>query len=144
MPLADGAVLVTWVNRGIGQALVDEALRKGAKCVYAGTRQPSAHADGRVTLLTLDVTSATQIQAAVESVASPDLLINNAGVALYDDLRDRTALEKHLAINLFGTYGVTQAFVPMSASVAESWQGGAAKTLERQNSALPEAEAVKS
>jgi NAD(P)-dependent dehydrogenase (short-subunit alcohol dehydrogenase family) len=118
------AVLVTWVNRGIGQALVDEALRRGSKCVYAGTRQPSAHADGRVTLLTLDVTSATQIQAAVESVASPDLLINNAGVALYD--------------------GVTQAFVPMSASVAESWQGGAAKTLERQNSALPEAEAVKS
>lgn len=144
MPLADGAVLVTWVNRGIGQALVDEALRRGAKWVYAGTRQPSAPADGRVTLLTLDVTSATQIRAAVESVASPDLLINNAGVALYDDLRDRTALEKHLAVNLFGTYGVTQAFVPMSASVAESWQGGAAKTLERQNSALPEAEAVKS
>jgi hypothetical protein len=28
-------------------------------------------------------------------------------VALYDDLSDRAVLEQHLAINLFGTYGVT-------------------------------------
>jgi ribosomal protein S18 acetylase RimI-like enzyme len=27
-------------NRGIGQALVEEALKRGAKRVYAGTRQP--------------------------------------------------------------------------------------------------------
>jgi short-subunit dehydrogenase len=41
------------------------------------------------------------------------MLINNAGVALYDDLSDRSVLEQHLAVNLFGTYGVTQAFQPM-------------------------------
>jgi hypothetical protein len=29
-------------------ALVEEALRRGAKRVYAGTRQPLAHPDGRV------------------------------------------------------------------------------------------------
>ena len=39
--IADRAVLVTGANRGIGQALVEEALRRGAKRVYAGTRQPS-------------------------------------------------------------------------------------------------------
>ena len=50
---------------------------------------------------------------AVESVESLDILINNAGVALYDDLSDRAALEQHLAVNLFGTYGVTQAFLPL-------------------------------
>jgi short-subunit dehydrogenase len=38
--------------------------------------------------------------------------INNAGLAFDDDLSDRTALERHLAVNLFGTYGVTQAFLP--------------------------------
>jgi NAD(P)-dependent dehydrogenase (short-subunit alcohol dehydrogenase family) len=81
--------------------------------VYAGTRQPLAHSDGRVTPLTLDVTNAAQIQAAVESVESLDILINNAGLALYDDLSDRAALERHLAVNLFGTYGVTQAFLPL-------------------------------
>ncbi len=113
MTIADKTVLVTGANRGIGQALVDEALRRGAKRVYAGTRQPLAHPDGRVTRLNLDVTNAAQIQAAVERVESLDLLINNAGVALFDDLSDRAALDQHLAVNLFGTYGVTQAFLPL-------------------------------
>ena len=51
---------MTGANRGIGRALVEEALKRGAKRVYAGTRQPLAHPDGRVTPLTLDVTSAAQ------------------------------------------------------------------------------------
>ena len=112
MTIADRAVLVTGANRGIGQALVEEALRRGATRVYAGTRQPLAHFDGRVTPLTLDVTNAAHIQGAVERVESLDILINNAGLALYDDLSDRAAIERHLAVNLFGTYGVTRAFLP--------------------------------
>ena len=113
MTFADKTVLVTGANRGIGQALVEEALRRGAKRVFAGTRQPLSHSDGRVTPLTLDVTNAAQIQSAVESVESLDVLINNAGLALYDDLSDGSVLERHLAVNLFGTYGVTQAFLPL-------------------------------
>jgi NAD(P)-dependent dehydrogenase (short-subunit alcohol dehydrogenase family) len=113
MTIADKTVLVTGANRGIGQALVEEALRRGAKRVYAGTRQPLAHVDRRVTPVILDVTNAAQIHEAVERVESLDILINNAGLALYDDLSDRAALERHLAVNLFGTYGVTQAFVPL-------------------------------
>ena len=113
MTIEDRTVLVTGANRGIGKALVEEALRRGAKRVYAGTRQPLAHLDRRVTPLTLDVTNAAQIQGAVERVESLDILINNAGLALFDDLSDRAALERHLAVNLFGTYGVTQAFLPL-------------------------------
>jgi len=113
MTIADKTILVTGANRGIGQALVEEALRRGAKRVYAGTRQPLVHLDGRVTPLTLDVTNAAQIQEAVERVETLDILINNAGVALYDDLSDRGALEQSLAVNLYGPYGVTQAFLPL-------------------------------
>jgi NAD(P)-dependent dehydrogenase (short-subunit alcohol dehydrogenase family) len=113
MTIADKTVLVTGANRGIGQALVEEALRRGAKRVYAGTRQPFTHLDKRVTPLTLDVTNAAQIQGAVERVESLNILINNAGLALLDDLSDRAALERHLAVNLFGTLGVTQAFLPL-------------------------------
>ena len=113
MTLKDKNVLVTGANRGIGQALVEEALKRGAKQVYACTRQPLVHADERVTPLILDVTNAAHIQRAVESVESLDMLINNAGLALYDDLSDRAMLERHLAVNLFGTYGVTQAFLPL-------------------------------
>ena len=113
MTIAGKAVLVTGANRGIGQALVEEALRRGAKRVYAGSRQPFVHPDGRVTPLTLDVTDAAQIQAAVERVEWLDMLINNAGIALYDDLSDRAALDQSLAVNLFGPYAVTQAFLPL-------------------------------
>jgi NAD(P)-dependent dehydrogenase (short-subunit alcohol dehydrogenase family) len=113
MTINGKTVLVTGANRGIGQALVTEALSRGAKRVYAGTRQPMAHPDRRVTPLRLDVTDATQIQAAAEEVGSLDILINNAGLALYDDLSDRVALEQSLAVNLFGTWGVTQAFLPL-------------------------------
>src|SRR3984893_6798770 len=113
MTIADKTVLVTGANRGIGQALVEEALKRGAKRVYAGTRQPLTHRDGRVTPLILDVTNAAEIQGAVERVESLDILINNAGLAIYDDLSDRAVLERHLAVNLFGTYGVTQAFLPL-------------------------------
>ena len=113
MTIADKAVLVTGANRGIGQALVEEALSRGAKRVYAGTRRPLAHSDGRVTPLILDVTNAAHINGAVERVESLDVLINNAGIALYDDLSNLDAIGQHLAVNLFGMLNVTRAFLPL-------------------------------
>src|SRR5262245_5804682 len=115
MNIENKTVFITGTNRGIGRALVEEALKRGAKRVYAGTRQPLLHSDGRVTPLTLDVTNAAQIEEAVERVESLDILINNAGLDLHDDLSDRAGLDRHLAVNLFGTHGVTQAFLPLLA-----------------------------
>jgi NAD(P)-dependent dehydrogenase (short-subunit alcohol dehydrogenase family) len=113
MRIANKTVLVTGANRGIGKALVEEALRRGAKRVYAGTRQPLAHSDRRVTPLTLDVTNSAQIQEAVERVESLDILINNAGIALYDDLSNSGAIEQSLAVNLFGPFHVIRATLPL-------------------------------
>jgi NAD(P)-dependent dehydrogenase (short-subunit alcohol dehydrogenase family) len=113
MTIADKTVLVTGANRGIGQALVEEALSRGAKRVYAGTRRPLAHSDARVTPLILDVTNAAHIGGAVERVESLDVLINNAGIALYDDLSNLDAIGQHLAVNLFGMLNVTRAFLPL-------------------------------
>jgi NAD(P)-dependent dehydrogenase (short-subunit alcohol dehydrogenase family) len=59
------------------------------------------------------VTNPAQIQAAAESVDALDVLVNNAGIWLYDDLSDRAMLEEHLAVNFFGIWGVTQAFLPL-------------------------------
>ena len=112
MTIEGKTVLVTGAGRGIGRALVEEALAGGAARVYAGMRQPVEHPDGRVTPLILDITSPEQIREAAGQVESLDILINNAGVFLYDDLSDRVALERHLAVNLYGTYDVTQAFLP--------------------------------
>ena len=76
-------------------------------------RTPVQHPDKRVIPLTLDVTSASQIQRAVVEVDALDMLINNAGVSPFDDLSDRHVLEQQLAVNLFGPYDVTQAFLPL-------------------------------
>jgi NAD(P)-dependent dehydrogenase (short-subunit alcohol dehydrogenase family) len=113
MNIMNKTVLITGANRGIGKALVDEALRRGAKKVYAGMRTPVQHPDKRVIALTLDVTSAPQIQWAVDEVDALDVLINNAGVSPFDNLGDRRVLEQQLAVNLFGPYDVTQAFLPL-------------------------------
>ncbi len=83
--------------------------------MYAGTRQPFAHSDERVVPLVFDVTNAAQIQDAVGSVDSLDILVNNAGIDLHDDLSDRAGIDRHLAVNLFGTHGVIQAFLPLLA-----------------------------
>ncbi|HEY4334940.1 MAG TPA: SDR family NAD(P)-dependent oxidoreductase [Puia sp.] len=113
MKIQDKTILVTGANRGIGRALVEEALKRGAKRIYAGTRAPFTHSDPRVVNISLDVTDEEQIRKAAASIESLDILINNAGVAYYDDLSDRSMIERHLAVNLFGIYGLTQAFMPL-------------------------------
>jgi NAD(P)-dependent dehydrogenase (short-subunit alcohol dehydrogenase family) len=112
LTIANKTVLITGANRGIGRALVDEALRRGARRVFAGARGPMHHPDARVTPLTLDVTNPTHIRQAVEAVDRLDVLINNAGIALYDDLSDPAVIEQHLQVNVIGMLRMTLAFVP--------------------------------
>jgi NAD(P)-dependent dehydrogenase (short-subunit alcohol dehydrogenase family) len=113
MQIAEKTVLITGANRGVGEALVKEALNRGAKRVFAGTRGVLPNTDPRVTALTLDVTNASQIKRAVDQVADLDLLINNAGIGISDDLTDFDVIQRHLDVNLLGLLKVTQAFLPM-------------------------------
>jgi NAD(P)-dependent dehydrogenase (short-subunit alcohol dehydrogenase family) len=112
MNIENKTILITGASRGIGRALVNEALRRGAKKIYAGTRSAFEITDDRVTPVTLDVTNPSQIQQAVKQIDSLDVLINNAGIALYDDLTDFEVVEKHLAVNFLGLLRVTLAFLP--------------------------------
>jgi NAD(P)-dependent dehydrogenase (short-subunit alcohol dehydrogenase family) len=115
MNIVGKTILITGANRGIGQALVEESVNRGAKCVYAGTRQDPGPSDKRVTPLILDVTDARQIREAAVIVKNLDILINNSGIDLHDNLNDRAGIDRHLAVNLFGTHAVTQAFLPLLA-----------------------------
>jgi NAD(P)-dependent dehydrogenase (short-subunit alcohol dehydrogenase family) len=80
--------------------------------VYAASREPFAHPDPRVTPLIMDVTEWAHIKRAAERVESLDVLINNAGVSLPDDLKSRASFEHHFDVNVYGPLMVTQAFLP--------------------------------
>jgi NAD(P)-dependent dehydrogenase (short-subunit alcohol dehydrogenase family) len=97
MTIEGKPVLATGANRGLGQALVEEALRRGAKRVYAGTCEPLVHPDECVAPLTLDVTDPAQVHQAAEEIGSLDVLFNNAGVTLPAELAIVPVLERHLA-----------------------------------------------
>jgi NAD(P)-dependent dehydrogenase (short-subunit alcohol dehydrogenase family) len=117
MLLTNRIALVTGANRGIGRALVDVLLERGAARVYAGARDIHSLRglwDDRVTPLTLDITNDSQIAAAAEQVDELDVLINNAGVAIFDDLLsgDLAVVQRHFDVNLFGPLKITRAFLP--------------------------------
>ena len=112
MNIAGKSVLITGSNRGIGRALVDEALKRGAKRVYAGVRKETKFNDSRVIPLILDVTNNSQITEAAAQIESLDVLINNAGIALYDDPGNIESIQQQFNVNLFGLSKVTHAFLP--------------------------------
>jgi NAD(P)-dependent dehydrogenase (short-subunit alcohol dehydrogenase family) len=112
MDIANKTVLITGANRGIGWALVEEALNRGARTVYAGTRGQAVSGDTRIVPLTLDVTSPADVERAAATVETLDVLINNAGIAIYDDLMDLAVVEQHLRVNLMGPLRVARAFLP--------------------------------
>jgi NAD(P)-dependent dehydrogenase (short-subunit alcohol dehydrogenase family) len=118
--------LVTGANRGIGLALVEALLARGARKVYAAAREPGqlaglveAHG-GRVVPIRLDITDAAQVQAAVQAAGDVDLLVNNAGVAshafaAFDDSAWIDAGRREYDVNVLGTLRMSQAFAPVLA-----------------------------
>jgi NAD(P)-dependent dehydrogenase (short-subunit alcohol dehydrogenase family) len=61
----------------------------------------------------LDVTSEAQIRRVAHEIEALDVLINNAGIALYDDLTETDAIERQLAVNAFGSLKVARALLPL-------------------------------
>src|SRR5512146_1871577 len=86
MEAKKAVALVTGANRGIGRALVESLLERGAARVYATARDLASLDDvarldsRRVRTVRLDVTSPEQARAAAEQARDVSLLINNAGV----------------------------------------------------------------
>ena len=57
--------------------------------------------------------SADSIREAAAAVGELTILVNNAGLALYDDLTDPALIQQQLDVNLFGPLNVAQAFLPL-------------------------------
>jgi len=94
----DGTVaLVTGANRGIGRALTEALLARGARKVYAAAGKPEAVralGDERLVSRQLDVTDADQIRALAEAVSDVELVFNNAGVLLGTGIAESAVLDQ--------------------------------------------------
>jgi NAD(P)-dependent dehydrogenase (short-subunit alcohol dehydrogenase family) len=118
--------LVTGANRGIGRALVDALLARGAAKVYAGARRPEtlaplvAASGGRVVPLKLDVTRPYEVQAAAAQAPDVTLVVNNAGIiaqfgGAFTDAAWLDAGREEYEVNVLGPLAITQAFAPILA-----------------------------
>ena len=120
------SVLVTGASSGIGKECAFLLASLGFQ-VFAGVRKledaAALRSAGHASLVPvmIDVTVASSIQAAVQSVSAAlpyDAsfgLVNNAGIAVAAplELLELDALRKQFEVNVFGHVAVTQAFLPI-------------------------------
>ncbi|MGA4844888.1 SDR family oxidoreductase [Streptomyces sp. G5(2025)] len=116
--VAGRVAVVTGGRRGLGAALVDELLARGARKVYSTAR--SAHVDDRPEVVTaeLEVCSAESVAALAKVADDAEIVFNNAGALrpaplLTGDLED--AVET-FDVNVFGPLRMVREFAPILAS----------------------------
>lgn len=121
--IAGSTAFVTGSNRGIGLAITEALLERGARRVYAAARRLDSleglleRWEERVVPVALDVTDAEAVAAAAALARDVDLLVNNAGVAgrmgvsiLAGEALDTARWE--MEVNYFGLLRVSRALAP--------------------------------
>src|SRR4051812_41267374 len=115
MDISGTTALVTGANRGLGKAIAEELLDRGAKTVYAAVRDVTTVTDPRLTPVRLDVTDPASVFTAARLATDVELVVNNAGIAgsgsvFAPDGVD--ALRRQLETNAIGPLLVARAFAP--------------------------------
>lgn len=108
------SVLITGANRGIGRAVATEFAGRGHR-VVATARDPRTLADLDVAQrLSLDVTDAASVTAAVDAAGDIDIVVANAGVIFYAavEATPLAELQRLLNLNTVGAIRVAQAVLP--------------------------------
>lgn len=116
MKLDNATVFISGANRGLGLEFARQALARGARKVYAGARDPASVTLAGVTPVRLDVTDSSQVAAAARELADVDLVVNNAGIAHFQQvLADgvEPSLRAMLETNVFGILNMSRSFAPV-------------------------------
>ncbi|WP_415977229.1 SDR family oxidoreductase [Rhodococcus sp. 077-4] len=115
--LANKTVLVTGGRRGLGSALVDAALERGARAVHSTARSPYDDARAKVVTHILDVRSPESVEHLAAALPDVDIVINNSGVLVPAPLLtgDFAEFVDTFEVNAFGPLRVVRAFAPILA-----------------------------
>lgn len=116
--IKDAVVVVTGGRRGLGAALVDGALARGARKVYATGREPFTDPRPEVVPVELEVRSAESAEALARLATDADIVFNNAGIMTPTPLvtGDTQDIEAMFDVNAFGLLRVARAFAPVLAA----------------------------
>jgi NAD(P)-dependent dehydrogenase (short-subunit alcohol dehydrogenase family) len=122
MDLSQQVVLVTGANRGLGKALAESFVERGAK-VYAAARQIQSVQSHKVIPIQLDVTEEQSIKEATQIADDVTIVINNAGIMSKTTIidGDLKLIEREFITNVAGPLKVTKAF----SNIIEGNGGGA-------------------
>jgi NAD(P)-dependent dehydrogenase (short-subunit alcohol dehydrogenase family) len=125
MKITDAVVFITGANRGLGLALAQEAVRRGAQKVYAGMRNIADFNEPGIIPVSVDVTDPISIQNAVAECGDVNILVNNAGIARLNqspvEANIVATTQTILDTNLYGVINTTQCFSPVLESQSESY-----------------------
>ena len=119
MKIEGSVVLVTGANRGIGAEYVRQLLDRGASKVYASARNIESVTNDKAVAISLDVTSASDIAAAVKACSDVTMLINNAGILRETSVMADNAIENAKAefeTNVWGPLNLSKSFAPILAA----------------------------
>lgn len=114
----DGSVaVVTGGRRGLGRAVVQALLDRGARTVFATARSPRPSDDPRVEPVALEVTDPASVAALARRAAEATIVVNNAGTLHPGSLltADVADVRDTLETNVIGPLRVAQAFAPVLA-----------------------------
>lgn len=113
--IKDTVVLVTGGRRGLGAAIVDEVLNRGARKVYSTARAPFEDPRAQVVTKQLEVTSAESVDALARDLTDVEIVVNNAGVLHPDPLLtgDFDRIDATFQTNVFGPLRIARAFAPI-------------------------------
>lgn len=124
--IADKVVVITGAGSGIGRALAQEALNRGAHVAISDVNEATLaetvgllKGTGKVTSHVVDVRDRTAVEGLAAQVkdqhGGADVVINNAGLTLRKSIEECSYedLELVLGVNLWGVLYGTKAFFPL-------------------------------
>ena len=114
-PIRGSSAVVTGGQRGLGKAIVDELLTRGATRVYATSRQPSPVDDSRVISIELNVSDELSVASLARTAADATIVVNNAGLLGGQSLLNSpmAEIESVVDTNLYGALRMTRHFAPV-------------------------------